>query len=544
MKYIKILLIYISAFMLSLLHLAEAKAVDLGPLSVTTGFCQQVDKVGAIVNSFTIVQWPVGGFPGITMGMLSNTSVVVDFCNFITQLETLDTTQAIFAAANYGNTLTGKKWDDHLQQADRTFNILNSTYDFENGTTRQGAFESASTYRELNDYIKDSYKWSNKTFNGREAELKTRGQREADMNKLAGLAFQRSFMKEMINCPEPQDNKNYSEIYQKSIVPQEKRKSEAEEDFLFYKDKLLSMGPRFLDNEDDMKQYIEDVEKMENIGIGYEVKPKEIKVSTTKADPKKKDASGKPVQNTHTLTRKYQDWTVKVHDRTFDDFNMKYRDRWSGFVTQKIASSSFGLLDNAKGRAEDEFMDLSYECNQRKLMEGYDPTKGNYDFELEKRQTECKNNIQMNEKKVASLLTYYVDKMQDRLYNVKAANALIWTIESREMGRSRVVTPGQVAGENFQQEQIKCSETLTPAEMDKLGLKQQSINNELNELLLKETQKQTQLKETELQAQSEYMKEFNIRRDSMEKKQAEAEKERQVSPSIIPPRGGFGGGNN
>lgn len=140
MKILKISLIHILSFSLAfsgLFYSKKAEAVDLGPFSVTVGFCAQIQKVGAILNSFTIVQWPVGGFPGITMGMLQNTSVIMDFCNYITQLEQLDTNQAIFFSANYLNTLTGKKWDDHLQQADRTWNLANSVYDFENGETRK-----------------------------------------------------------------------------------------------------------------------------------------------------------------------------------------------------------------------------------------------------------------------------------------------------------------------------------------------------------------------------------------------------------------------
>src|SRR5690606_13415393 len=119
----------------------KALAVNLGPFSVTNAFCKKVDQVGAILNSFTVVQWPTTGYPGITMGMLSQSSVLMDFCTYINQLEHLDTTNAIFYSANYLNTLTGKKWDDHLQQADRTFNLANSLYDFENGQQRKGALE-------------------------------------------------------------------------------------------------------------------------------------------------------------------------------------------------------------------------------------------------------------------------------------------------------------------------------------------------------------------------------------------------------------------
>jgi hypothetical protein len=517
----------------------KAKAVDLGPLSVTIGFCQQIDKVAAIVNSFTVVQWPTNGVPGVTTGLLSQTSVVMDFCTYITQMEQLDTTQAIFYTGNYLNQLTGLKWDDHLKQADATWNILNTVYDFEDGSTRQGAFESASTYQQMNDYIKDTYKWSNKTFNNRDAELKTRGQRESDMNRLASLAYQRSILKEMTNCPVPQD-KDYSKVYTNIIDPQTKKKEDAEEDYLFYKEKLLSMGPKFLDNETEMQRFVDQIEALETTGMTYTIKAGDISIASTKVDPKKKDAKGKPIQNKTTLTRKYQDFSVSISDRMYSDFNSQYSDRWKSFVSNSvIAGGSFGLLDSPQERIEKDYKDLSYECNPRKLMQGYDTNSGTYDQDLAKKKTQCEEQVQMSQKQVESLLAYYVNQMKGSLYIMKSANAIIWTTESREMGRTRVVTPGQKAEAGFQQEQVKCSESLTPAEMDKLSLKQQSVNNEMNEMLYQETQKQTMLKEMEMSSKADAMKEYSIRRDQIERKSQENEKEREISPTITPPRGGI-----
>lgn len=147
----------------------KAKAVDLGPFQVGLGFCSQVNKLSAILNSYTIIQWPVTGTPGITMGMLSNTSVILDFCNYLTQLESLDTVNAIQYSASYLNNLTAKKWDDNFQQIDRLWNISNTLYDMESGSFRKGALESASTHREINDFVKDSDQWYQQKFNGRDS---------------------------------------------------------------------------------------------------------------------------------------------------------------------------------------------------------------------------------------------------------------------------------------------------------------------------------------------------------------------------------------
>lgn len=539
MKTLDFFKIGILLFILTFFIRKEAKAVDIGPFAVTIGFCQNIQKLGSIVNSYTQVQWPTTGYPGITMGLLSNTSVIMDFCNYIIQMEQLDSTQAIFFSANYLNTLTGKKWDDHLQQADKTWNIANSVYDFENGGTRKGALESASTHRELNEYIKDTKQWSSKTFNGKDADVRTRAQRENDMQRLAGAAFRRAITKEMTNCPEPTNNKNYIQLYQEQIAPKEKIRDESQEDYMFYKDKLFTMGPKFMGSETEIEKFIEEIEKIETFGVYYETKDSVVSDTTIKNSKTKKDANQKPVKEKQKITRSVQSFTAKIKDEMFNNFKTKYADRWTTWVQGTIYSNgSYGFLDNAESRVESEFIDLNYECNERKLMQGIDSDKSDYDFQLDKKRAECLASVQMDQKKIENLLNYYITKLQSSLYKFKNANAQIWTIESKELGRSRVISSKNQG--DFQQEEVTCSANLTPAEMDKLALKQQSINNEFNEIIARETTKQSIAEESERKQNEEYMKEKSIQKHMIEKKNQELENAGKINSGIIPPKSGLG----
>lgn len=535
----RLILPFLSFLVVLLAIPQKADAVNIGPFNVTNAFCKKIDQVGAILNSFTVVQWPTSGYPGITMGMLSQSSVIMEFCTYINQLEQLDTTNAIFYSANYLNTLTGKKWDDHLQQADRTFNLANSIYDFENGQQRKGALESRGTYSQMNDFIRDTYKWGNQTFNSRDAELQTRGQREMEMSRFAGVAYQRAILKDMMNCPDPADGKDYSKIYDKTIRPQEIKRQEAEEEYLFFKEKLMSMGPRFLDSQNDMQQFINLLENLEVAGVTYDVKEVKIKENTTKPSATKKGSDNKPAQEKVQITRTAQTFSVRIFDELFSEFKNKYSDRWKGWVTAKIvAEGTFGLLDNPTARVEAEFRDLNFECSPQKLMRGYDDTQGSYDRDLKERKENCEQTVNMNQKKAENLFNYYTTELQNALFRMKSANALIWTTESREMGRTRVITKNTEGG--FQQEQIKCAQSLTPAEMDKLGLKQQAVNNELNEMLVMEMKKQTIMQEQEMKQQAEANKEQAIRREMMERRRKEQEKSDSIETGIVPNRGGLG----
>lgn len=198
----------------------KAEAVNLGPFKVARGFCEKIQSLAPILNTYSMVQWPVVGFPGITMGLASNTSALLDFCNYIMQIEQLGTQDAIFFTGNYLNTLTDNKWNHHLEMADKTWNLANTVYDFEAGQQRKGTLTSVSTHREINDYMKTSYSWYHKTFNGKDAQLKNRGEREQEMNQFSGAAYRRAILSEALNCPSGQDNKDYEKFMQLKLSQQ------------------------------------------------------------------------------------------------------------------------------------------------------------------------------------------------------------------------------------------------------------------------------------------------------------------------------------
>lgn len=518
----------------------KAQAVDLGPFSVTIGFCQNIQKLGSIINATTIVQWPVAGYPGITMGLLQNTSVVMDFCSYIIQLESLNTTNAIFYSASYLNTLTGKKWDDHLKQADRTWNIANSVYDFESGAKRKGVFESAASYREMSEYINETRQWSSKTFNGRDADVRNRAQRERDMQKFAGAAYRRAIIKDMISCPDPKDNKDYEAIYKKEgVVKKEKDRDDAKEDYMFYKDKLFTMGPKFLASDTEIANFVSEIEQLESSGVAYEVTESSVNESTTKNSPTEVDAEGRPKKVTTSLKRATQKYTAKVNLTAFTNFRNKYSERWKSWVQGRImANGSFGLLDDPKGRVEREFKEISDKCPTRQLAQGLDPTKANYDEELEKRRLNCEVGVKPQEKEVENLLSAYATELQNALYRYKNNNAMIWTLESQYLGRTRIITA--TTKDSYKQEEVSCGQNLTPAEMDKLSLKSQSLGNELNQIIAEEAIK-TNARESENDRQmKEYHKDDLLRSKVTEDNAAIKRNNDRMNMGISPPRGGIG----
>lgn len=491
-------------------------------------FCEDVQKFGPILNAFSTVQWPVAGFPGITLGLAQNTSVLLDLCNIVMQIEQLKTGDAAFFAATKLNQMTGNKWNHHLKMADSTWNLANSVFDFDSGQARAAAFKSVGTYRAMNDSIKTSYSWYHKTVNGKDAELGNRTKREGEMRKYAGVAYRRAVLADAINCPEPAGKKNYSKIYSQKVAPEAAKMEEEKEELNFLKDRLLVIGPKMMNSHSEIQEYIQDIEQLETAGVSYDVSEGTQSVSTYK--PVKKEAaatggSGEGFSSAEAdykkteIKMKKQRWKAKLYSDVFQDFIKKWGPQWHSWVTNKFLSSGIrGIFAGPRYRVESEFVNLYYECSSRKLMKGVDTNRPDYQKEQRKRVENCKKSTKANQKKSGNLLKYYVEKFKTSLYKYKTAQAKIWTAESTYLGKNRSLSV-EDAAEGFQREKVSCKNNiLKPAEMQKLALKQQEVENEYNEIISKQVMKQTVMAEEKAKA------EFK-QKDEIRKKQSFAERQ-------------------
>lgn len=485
---------------LNLLFTPQAKAVNLGPFAVTDSFCQDFSKIGGLLNSFQIVQWPVAGAPGIVTGLTQRTSIIHDLCDFLNQLAQLDGVNAVFFSANYLNELTGKKWDHHLKQADKTWNLANSIYDFDNGGVRQGALTSQSTARDLNDWMESTYSWHAKTFNNEEAYIKHRQEREGDMQNFSKASYQKAILKEATNCPTAPDNVNYQKIYSSKIQPIEVKREDYKEDVAFFKQQLYYMGPYFMNNDGELQNYIKGLQLMERDAVTYKMAEKN-KNQTTYKNSNNKDAEDHVIAKKQKMTVKTYTYSTSTDTKIFNDFKTKWLNQWGSYVTAKWTSSgSFGALTgDAKQSVENDFIDLGYECNPSRLQRGLNHEAPDYDKQVEKLMTDCKKNTSSNQKKAQNLLEYYVNQYEESLTNFKNSNAAIWTFESESAGINHLVSTQSStdsSGSTFQQEQVSCSEKLSPAELGLLQVKQNNVQNDLAEMQVKESIKQSTIMET------------------------------------------------
>jgi hypothetical protein len=496
----------------------------------------------SIFNSIQALPFPPFVGPGIEFGLSSRTSVIIVMCGLLHDIAAGDTQNAIFATGRALNDLTDNKWSHHLDMADQTWNLANTMYDFESGEMRKGTLSSASTHREINDYMKTSYGWFNKTFNGTDAQLKNRGEREQEMNQLSALAMRRSILTEAQNCPDPSQagGPNFEKIYKTEIKPAEIARDEANNDIEFIRNKLAEMGPKFVNDERELNKYLAGIERMMSQGISYKVSYKQKSDTKQKPHPTKKDKEGKPVMTEVKLKTQTQEWTTQSFTEIFNDFKKDWGSQWSSWVTAQYVQSSRGLLTNGRQRVEAEFMDMNYECSMGKLMRGVDVNRPDYDKLSEERYQKCITETQMNQKKAENLLEYYATQLQASLKKLKDANAKIWTTESWHLGTMRSVNTKDKT-EGYQQEQVACADgnKLTPAEMEKIGLKQQSVNTELKELITKQQTKKTSLMEMEAKANADQLEEIKKRQSFSEQQGKRASDSLKENISPVPVQGGI-----
>jgi hypothetical protein len=525
---------FIILILLSLnLMTPKAHAVSLGPFAVTDSFCQNFSAMGAILNSFQIVQWPVAGAPGIATGLTQRTSVIHDICDFLTQLEQLDGVNAIFFSANYLNELTGKKWDSSLKMADKTWNLANSIYDFDNGGVRQGALTSQSTARDLNDWMESAYSWHAKTFNNEEVYIKHRAEREGDMQAFSKATYQNAILKEATNCPTPPDNQDYQKLYSSKIQPIEVKRDDYKDDVAFYKQQLYYMGPNFMNNDGELQNYIKGLQVMERDAIVYKMNKKVVSQTTSK-NSTEKDAEDHVVMKKSKISQTKYIYSAVMDSKIFNDFKNKWLDQWGSYVTAKWSSQgSFGALTgDAKAGVENDFIDLGYECQASRLQRGLNRDAPDYDKQVEKLVETCRKNTSMNQKKAQNLFDYYVTQYQSSLFNLKDANAQIWTFESEYAGINHLVNiqaTTDTNGSTFQQEQVSCSDKMSPAELSLLHTKQANVQNDLTEQIAKESMKQSTILETN-EIEKNQMREDNRRKAMMAEEQNKSAKQMMENP--------------
>lgn len=503
------------------------QSTKLGPFAVGYEFCQRVQQIAPILQAYSNVQWPIAGVPGFTFGLVQNESVIMKICNFIIQLESLDTEGSIFHTARFLNELTGNKWDAQLNQADLTWNIANSIYDFRgNGGFKQGALTSPWVHAQMVDYADRTKKYfqkrKQKPGDPEPEGIEDKAERRAKLDKIAQLSYQRAILNEATSCPADKASTNNQDLWQKEMIPQKENVDRKREQISYYQEQFMKMGPDFLVEVDELQAFKTAIQNIIDKGFKFDY-------AIRYTDVKRKAASGKvnkdgtPEIKETTEKRPYQLITVQQNYPVFSDFNNKYSARWKKFIeSQYLTTGTFGLMDDKKGRIEEKYRSYSFECSETNLkdkMTVKDRNDPAYVPELTTLASECQKNLKVREKDVESIFEKYARLLESDLRSAKQSQAKMWTFESKFIGTMPLEKDSTNAADMKAQETVRmkaiqapqkeCRAEFTPAEMSKLNLDMQNVNNELTQTIAENQTKKQMLEETKAQAQSSALEEHN-----------------------------------
>ena len=529
-------------FIFTLLFCFSAKA-EIDPTVVA--FCTNASNFAAIGGSMPNLFYgvsPAPPFGGVSVGLIQNSNALLDFCDFVMSFQEWNNTQKLFGAKNFVNKLTGQKFDEDFTMVDKTFNILNNFYDFESGESRPGGMSGASNQRDMNEYIRDLNVYiANKQMDASERRA-AEANYQSEGQIFAQIAAKNANLKASMNCPAPDDGKNYGDLYAKNVTPEERIKERAADDELFFRSQLTKLGQlMFKGDAASYDMYSQKVKQLSDWGVTLNKEDLTYQEETSKPSTRK-DAEGHVVQKKTILKKQYQNYTVRLNNEVFDKFKQEYSDRWSSAVRMEYLTNTtqFGLFGGAGRRVENSFRDLSYECREQRIMVGYDIEKTkDYSVIYEKKRQQCIDNLQVDQKEIENLLSYYLVNYQNSAYQLKKSTAKIWTFESRYMNINRATSKTN----NFQEEDVKCSDHLSVAQMQALSLKQEAAHNEMKEMIFKNNDKKINMKIIEKERQAKQNKAQQMQIEQMEAKNKVNIRKQSSSPNITPIGGGIGAKN-
>lgn len=529
MKLIVSLLLILSSINLSFAQQQPQNDIaKLGPFAIGYEFCQKIQSIAPILQAYSSVQWPVIGAPGMTFGIVQNESAVLKICDYLTQLQSLNTEGAIFHSARFLNELTGKKWDSHLAQADLTWNVANSLYDLRgNGKARKGALASAQTHKQMVEFADKTAKYYQTQFpdanrRGPPEGIEEKHERRAKLEKIAQLSNTRSILKEASACPAPEGKTDYQKKFVTEVIPEQENIKRMEERVQFYYQTMLRMGPDFMVEIDEMQKYRNDLENLIDNGFQYKVTPGSTtvtrKVATGKV--KKVDTSVSPTGTQpevkdEVTKRDYQKIRAIPNMQLWNEFRTKYVKAWEQYInSQFLSTGTFGLFDGKKGHIESKYRSYAFECSEQQValtLPVQDRNDARYYPFLQEAQEKCKERLTVREQEFKNIMDRYVALMQNDLQSAKSSQARIWTFESLYLGtmpieeNSTNVATNKAQSErqlkNIQAPETDCRGEFTPAEMAKLDIELQNVELALNEEIVKQNSERNTREEIRLESQ-------------------------------------------
>lgn len=482
---------------------ADDETIEVMGIKINMQFCQQFDKIAGIVSSFSSFNIPV--VPGgLSIATIAGTNPVLDVCQFLTSMKNLDLTGQLFETANLLNEMTGEQFTKEISLV-RDLNDISTVVLDENGAMRSTSqIFTRRNSRKMNRFYKDHAGTVN-DYLGTSFDTRTRSKVQSDLSRMSRLAYRRSLNEEVLKCPRPDNNnKNYADLYEKEVVPQEENVRRYEPFINHFRQSLMQMGSKIMSNEEEHSKFLQELSEVEQKTYRFNVQ-----VINTTVESKKKvelpvDEDDPTAPRTKTITemidKKYQVFcgaksnpddlsgscSLLYDPKPLQAFIEKYDTSWKTYTSYTASGTAKNLLNSPMAKVEDNFKDYSVLCNKGEIRQRLSRSDPNFDEKLQAQYAECVATTEMKMEEAGSLFSFYSNELA-RYKNLQMmAQAHIYTFESYYLGTVR--TFSQKSQEDalglYTQEEVKCAPMKNLAAINIKLAESMAINAEINQVLL------------------------------------------------------------
>lgn len=564
----------------------DGSTVNLGNFGAKAkGICDNIQKIGAIVNAFQIINWSVIGAPAVVLGMAQRDTPLMEFCSYITQLDQLNTEDAIFFSANYLNELTNAKAEEQISWARNTWTLKNSIQDgnldrlskdpssFSNNVGFVAAYAS-----ELNDWMDSTYYISGKTFGKGGEHLGTRSEREMEMRMIAEESAKSALYSSAANCANAdklsnkQRGKEITE-YKNKLDKHKKMMDKEQEAVDFYSDKMRKMTAKFSHSQANQKEYLDMIDDLRTKSIRYRTptltkdKYKTMMPVEENRGGKvtyKRNKTGEVIYKEKQVERVAYIYRLEFDDALVEKIKETLSTKWKNYVLSNLKSKGSlaiawggteGSLD-AWDEVEEEFVDrdrekekqreaetenLNFTCSEKRVQEerglvrAPNESQDRFNVRVKIEVERCLKNQKITIGEAKNLMTFYVQQTMNSLRKMRLSEAEIWTLESKYLGRNRLIPVTK--NETASALEAKCDDKLEPGQILELQMKQQAITNKMLSNLAKNDSQRRVKEDLVEQREREQAKELHDRRAHSEARTSENAKNLREGTSMFSVKG-------
>lgn len=461
----------------------------------------------------TIQYTPSGPVPGVIFGLVQQDAILLEFCQTVKAFQAMKGDEKALSILEYGNRLTGSKYDRGIQQIRDTYSFYQATSNFFDDSRNKNIARATVYANQINSFVGRTQEYYDSVTGMRGDIFITRAEREQRMSELVSTSRELARITDDLRCTKKSEaNAEEIENFNIDMPPVEERVRFHENQVEWLKNEIDMFAIKFVNGIEEHKVFNTMLLKAFNQTHNYRETIRKRPRSYTKTLD-----SGREVEREELVD--YQVFSIESNPIHFNRLISTYATKWDQFITRQYTSGEYGLLESRKD-VQTELADPSFRCQYNRLKNYINKEEGLVDeytdefrLALQRTRINCQSGAILNFEG-NNLFTYYVTELDRELKLYKQALAEKWTLESYYFGINRVLTnqDSRIGDVIVSQQDVKCDKEKNEARVLELKAKAQMLTTRQRAILLEQTTLKNVLRENDMQREIREKEEYQRRR--------------------------------